>query len=141
MTTRDSQGRWKAGTSPNPAGRPRGVGLSAQMRDALRQATPLVLKSMIQRAIAGDSKAAALILSRSLPELRQQDEPLVVDLGDGSAADRGRRVVDALAAGELSPLQAEAALATLANLARLIESTELEARISQLEAAQKRLGS
>lgn len=36
-------------------------------------------------------------------------------------------------------MQAEAALATLTNLARLIESTELETRIAQLEAAQKKV--
>ena len=136
---RDAQGRWKAGQSPNPAGRPKGVGLTAQMREALKQATPLVLKSMIQRAIDGDTKAAAIVLARSMPELRPTDEVLPIDLGDGTAADRGRRAVDALATGEVSPQQAEAALATLTSLARLVESTELEARIAQLEATQKKL--
>lgn len=133
MSKRDTRGRFVPGQSPNPSGRPKGVGLSAQMREALRQATPLVLKAMIQRAIDGDAKAAGLILSRSLPELRQQDEPLPVDLGAGSAADRGRRIVDALSFGEISPTQAEAALATLTSLARLIESAELEQRIQALE--------
>lgn len=136
--TRDAQGRWKAGQSPNPAGRPKGVGLTAQMREALKQATPLVLKAMIQRAIAGDTKAAAVVLARSMPELRPTDEALPIDLGDGTAADRGRRVVDALAAGELSPMQAEQALATLTGLARLIEVTELEQRVALVEAALKR---
>lgn len=95
----------------------------------------MVLKAMILRALDGDAKAAALILARSLPELRQVDEALPVDLGDGSIADRGRRVVDALAAGELSPMQADAAMTTLASLARLIETAELERRVAELEAA------
>lgn len=93
---------------------------------------------MLERVLDGDVKAAALILSRSLPELSQQDEPLPVDLGVGGAADRGRRVVDALAAGELTPQQAEQAMAALMRLVGLIEAAELDRRVSSLEIAPRR---
>lgn len=113
--------------------------MSADLRRALQGVAPGILKRMCEAALAGDVRAAELVLSRTLASLRQTDEALPVDLGDGSAADRGRRVVDALSVGEVSPMQAEAALATLTSLARLIESVELEQRIAALEAAAEKL--
>lgn len=136
--SRDTSGRFTRGSSGNLSGRPPGRGLTHQMRDALRQATPLVLRAMVAKAIDGDVKAASVVLARALPELRQQDEALPVGLGSGSAADRGRRVVDALAAGELTPQQAEQAMSSLMGLVKLIEAAELERRVAELEQAQNK---
>lgn len=142
MTKRTPSGKFARGTSGNPRGRPVGRGLTQQMREALRQATPAVLKAMLTRAVEGDTRAAAVILARSLPELRPSDEPIPADLiGEGTPAQRGRAVADALARGELTPTQATAAMDALATLGKLIESSELEARIAALEAAAKRLQS
>ena len=46
------------GQSGNPQGRPKGSGLSAQLRAAIEQDAPSIIKAMIEQAKAGDMQAA-----------------------------------------------------------------------------------
>ena len=136
-TPRDSAGRWKKGCTGNAKGRPPGAGRIARMREALADDVPAILTVLKEQALAGDVGAARLLLERALPPLRALEPAAELpDLPESaSPAEVGRAVINAAASGEVSPSQAAALLGAVASLARVIEVSELEARIQALEAA------
>jgi hypothetical protein len=127
--------KFKAGQSGNPRGRPRGKrNSSAEMRDAIAMRIPDVIERVIAAALDGDAAAAKLLLDRSLPPLRPRDEAVALPVpADTHLSTRGEAVVQALMAGQLGADIANATLSALAHQARLVESTELEQRVSELE--------
>ena len=131
-------GRWKAGESGNPAGRKPGSGEVAEMRAAMAMHVPAVLTVLVQRAMAGDIGATRLLLERTIAPLKASEEMARLALTDGTLTEQGRAVLAAVAAGELSPGQGAALLASLGALAKLTEADELERRIAALEGMQCR---
>ena len=128
-------GRWKAGESGNPAGRKPGSGEVAKMRAAMAKHVPALLTVLVERAMDGDIGAARLLLERTIAPLKASEETARLALPDGTLTEQGRAVVAAVAAGELSPGQGAALLASLGTLARLTEADEMERRIAALEGA------
>ena len=126
-------GRWKAGESGNPAGRKPGSGEVAKMRAAMAKHVPALLAVLVARAMGGDIGAARLLLERTIAPLKASEETARLALPDGTLTEQGRAVVAAVAAGELSPGQGAALLASLGSLAKLTEADELERRIAALE--------
>lgn len=63
-------GRWKAGESGNPAGRPPGVGEVSKLRAAIDERVPDLLAAMMTRALDGDAGAARLLLERAIAPLK-----------------------------------------------------------------------
>lgn len=125
--------KWQKGCSGNPAGRPRGIRNSASViRAQLLADCPDIIAVMTERAKAGDAAAAKLLLDRCLPALRPGDLPMQTQLASDITA-APRAVFAALASGELTPDEAHTVAATLAALTRVIESTELVARLDELE--------
>lgn len=134
MTTNPKRpGRWKAGESGNPAGRPTGSGQVAKLRAAISEHVPDIIIKLVAMAKGGDAASARLLLERVLPPIKASEQPAPLSLPDGSLTDQGRAVLRAAAAGDLSPGQATQMLSGLAALANLIETDELEGRISALE--------
>ncbi|WP_292446088.1 DUF5681 domain-containing protein [Methylibium sp.] len=127
------QGRWKAGQSGNPRGRPAGSGEVAKFRAAIAEQVPALIEKLLARAIEGDVGAARLLLERTVPPIRATEQAAPLELPDGSLTEQGRAVLNAAASGDLSPGQAAQLLAGLAALAKLIETDELAARIAALE--------
>ena len=128
-------GRWKAGESGNPAGRKLGSGEVAKMRAAMAEHVPALVAVLVERAMGGDIGAARLLLERTIAPLKASEETARLALPDGTLTEQGRAVVAAVAAGELSPGQGAALLASLGTLARLTEADEMERRIAALEGA------
>jgi hypothetical protein len=124
---------WKPGESGNPNGRPAGTGEVARMRAAMAEHVPAVVAKLVESALAGDVGSARLLLERTIPPLKASEEKTELSMPDGTLTDQGRAVVAAIAAGELAPGQGSALLASLGTLAKLIETSELETRIAQLE--------
>jgi translation elongation factor EF-Tu-like GTPase len=129
--------KFKPGQSGNPRGRPRGKRNSnVEMRDAIAQRIPDVVSRVVIAALSGDMTAAKLLLDRVLPPLRPRDEPVPLPVPlSANLSGRGEVVVQALMAGRLSATDASAILGALAHQARLLESTELDRRVSELEKA------
>ena len=127
-------GRWRAGSSGNPKGRPPGTGQVAKFRAAIAERVPELLTAMMERALAGDTGAARLVLERTVPPLRAADLPEPLNLpDDGSLTEQGQAIVRAIAKGELAPAQGAQLLVGLRALARVREVDELSARLDALE--------
>lgn len=127
------EGRWKAGESGNPKGRPTGTGKVAQVRAAIAEHIPELVQALVAKAINGDVGAARLLLERTIAPLRAIEPAQILSLPNGSLTDRGRAVLTAVAAGELAPSQGASLLGAIGALARVAEIDELITRIEALE--------
>lgn len=125
------------GQSGNPAGKPKGA---KDKRTALRElltphAADLVQKA-VDLALAGDTTALRICIDRIMPAVRAKDSPISLpELSElsGSLTEQGRIVLDALAAGAITPDEANAVMQVIAAQARIVEVDELEKRIATLE--------
>lgn len=131
---RGARGRFAPGNKLSP-GRPPGRGYIAELRATLATDLDKIIEQLRTQALAGDAQAIRIILDRVLPALRPVDMPTPLALpAHGSLADQARAVVLAAAVGDLAPAQAAQLITGLGGVAKIIESTELEARIAALEA-------
>lgn len=136
MTTKAPRGRpFKPGASGNPSGRPPGrPDRRTALREALADHLPEIVNKLIAAAKDGDMRAVELVLSRCLPALRPQGQAVKFKLDpSGNLADAGRDVLVAVAAGEIDPATGKGLLDALAGLTRIVELTEIEARLRALE--------
>jgi len=133
-------GRWKAGQSGNPKGRPAGTGKVAEIRVAIAAHVPELLQALVAKALAGDVGSARLLLERTVAPLRAVEPAQALTLPDGTLTDQGRAVLKAVAAGELAPGQGASLLSAIGALARVAEIDELTARIEALETAHANKG-
>ena len=127
------------GQSGNPQGRPKGSGLSAQLRAAIEQDAPSIIKAMIEQAKAGDMQAAKALLDRVLPALKPESQAIHLPelVAAGTMAEKARAAIDAAGAGAVSPSAASDLVAAIAGLARVVEVTELQQRLDELERMMK----
>jgi hypothetical protein len=130
---RTADGRFAPGHSGNPAGRPRGSrNRSTLFLDALREGErELIARSVIEQALCGDKVAARFCAARIEAAERARPDTITLPLEPGEALNPfivHVRLIQAMAAGEISPFEALAAARLLAakrNLA-LYDETELD---------------
>lgn len=81
---------WYAGMpSPNPKGRPVGItDRKAKLAQRMLADANGIIGVMVEKAMEGDSGAAALILSRVMPALRGQTEKVQFDFDPTSSTAR-----------------------------------------------------
>lgn len=128
---------WKKGVSANPAGRPKGTSLSKRERiaQALNGDGPEVVRKIIDAALAGDMTAAGLVLSRLMPPVKAQSEPVQFSLDPELPIGKQiEAVLGAVAAGEVPPDVGQQIIAMIGTLSNVRKNEELEQRIIQLEA-------
>lgn len=126
--------KFKKGQSGNPAGKPKGA---KDKRTALRaliepHAEKLVNK-VVEMALTGDTIALRICIDRIIPALKPTDRPVTIDPLIGTLADQGRTALNALSSGQITPDEASTVMQTISSQARIIETTELEGRICELE--------
>ena len=123
------------GQSGNPQGRPKGSGLSAQLRAAIEQDAPSIIKAMIEQAKAGDMQAAKTLLDRVLPALKPESQAIHLPelVAAPTLADKAKAAIDAAGAGDIAPSAASDMVSAIAGLAKIIETTELQKRLEALE--------
>jgi hypothetical protein len=129
------------GQSGNPLGRPRGARNKATiMAEALLddQAEGIIHK-VIEKAMEGDTTALRLCLERLLPPRRDRsvgfELPPIGSAGDVLKASSS--ILAACADGALSPSEAAEIMDLLSRQIRMLEVTEIEARLTALEKAQR----
>ena len=124
---------FKPGQSGNPRGRPPGRGEPARLREVIAAHVPDIIEAMAQKARDGDAAAARLLLDRSYAPLKATEQPTPISIAGETLTEKGRAVLDAVAAGQLTPAQAAQLLAGIGSLARTTEIDELAARVAALE--------
>ncbi len=69
------------GASGNPAGRPKGIkDKRHRFNEAIESMIPEVLESVFRKAVAGDMTAAKMLLDRSLPTKRPEQERVQIPI-------------------------------------------------------------
>jgi uncharacterized protein DUF5681 len=128
---------FKPGMSGNPAGRPKGARhrvtmLAEQLLDGDAKE---IIRKTITLGLAGEVAALRLLLDRILPPRR--DRPVAFSLPalttPHDAAAALAALVDAVAAGNLTPQEACDLSGLIGNFVRAIETVALEERVHLLE--------
>lgn len=133
---------WKRGQSGNPRGKPKG---------ATNKATRLALKlfegdikdiavEVIKQAKGGDLTAARLVLDKLVPNAKERTVELPCMPGIETAAgvaEAQAAILQAVAAGDLTPGEASTLSGIVENRRKAIETQELEHRIQALEEQSK----
>ena len=126
------------GQSGNPKGKPKGVRhMATQISYALLDGNlQEVLKTVVERAKNGDMAACRMILDKVLPNTK--DRTIALDLPDVDDLDgvglAQTKILTAVAAGDITPNEGERVASIVEARRRSLETIDLEARISSLEA-------
>jgi hypothetical protein len=133
---------FERGKSGNPKGRPKGARNSATvLAEALLDGeVNAITRKLIEKALDGDTTALRLCLERLLPPRRGRAVAFELPTKIETAADAVRAssfVLKACAAGILSPSEASEIVGVISSHIRLLETTEIEARLIALEKAQQ----
>ena len=124
------------GVSGNPRGRPKNKSAPPMLRMAIAERMPEILQMLIDSALKGDISAATSLLNRCVPVLKP--ETLTVNLPvSESLSEQGSEVLNAIMTGKIAPDIGVQLLTALASQSKIIEFTELEARLTALEVAKK----
>ena len=137
-TGRKQDGTFKPGQSGNPAGRPKGARHATTLAvEALLQGEHEKLtRAAIDKALEGDTTALRLCLDRIAPARR--DSPVSFSLPAVETAQdavtASSALLAAVAGGEVTPDEAGRVMSLLSAHKTLVETYDLERRITELEA-------
>lgn len=127
---------WQPGCpSPNPKGRPPGLPdkrlLATQaMLDEMRN----IVAVLVGKALEGDTNAASIVLSKVMPSLKAQTQPVQFALDTSAPISvQVASVLDGIADGSVAPDVGRLIIESIKALAEVRASEELEARIALLE--------
>lgn len=130
--------RFEPGRSGNPKGKPRGTKhVSTKLRDAIASDLHAIVAALIEKAKDGDTGAASLLFSRTLPPLRPQSDPVDAELPGNTPDERAESVINAALAGKISPTAASEIIGLLTQQCRIKEIGELSERLERIENALK----
>ena len=131
------QGKFAKGHSGNSAGKPRGARhYTTRIAEALFEGEAEVLvRKVIELAMAGDVAALKLCLDRITPPRRDRSVHLKVPVtNDTSPVAACDEIMQALASGQLTPNEAATIADVIESRCRVLEHVELIGRIEALEA-------
>lgn len=127
---------FEKGKSGNPNGRPPGTDdKRRESRKLLEAHKEDLIKKVVEMALNGDTSALKICIDRIIPALRPKDAPILLAKPDGGLSEYGRTVLEAMAAGDISPDEATTVMGAISAQARIVEVDELEKRVAALEAA------
>jgi Family of unknown function (DUF5681) len=138
--TRDGGGRFRAGVSGNPRGRPRGARdartvILGQLLDADGAA---IVSRLVEQAKAGEAWAVRLVIERLLPRHERRvsvELPTVTDAASVGGAIAA--VIDLAADGQLTIEEARGFLGLIEQQRRSVETSDLAIRLELLESELK----
>lgn len=129
-----TSGRFKPGQSGNKTGKPRGPGQAGRLRAAMADKLDAVVDVLILKAMAGDTQAAGLLLSRCLPPLKPAGEVVSVRMPKGSMTDQARAVVRSMASGRIPEGQGVALVNALASITKMKSIEDITAEVEAIRA-------
>ena len=122
------------GKSGNPAGRPKGIRDRRLALQALIEPhAEALVHQLVQRALDGDTAALRIAIERLVPSLKAVDLPVPLPNLSGPLSQQGAKVLGAMSRGEIGTSDAKQVIDALSAQARLLEISELERRIIELE--------
>ena len=125
--------QFSKGVSGNPTGRPKGIkDKRHRYSEAIDSMIPQVLDSVFQRAIAGDMTAAKMLLDRTLPNKRPEQERVEISR-TGNIVSDAQNVLRSVLDGEVSPDVGASLVSAMTSVLKAIEVEELAKRIEALE--------
>jgi Family of unknown function (DUF5681) len=133
--SRNPDGTFASGNPGKPKGsRHRATQAVEAMLEGQQEA---LTQAAIDKALEGDVTALRLCIDRIAPA--RKDTPVSFQLPEidtaKDAANAGRTILKAVAAGEITPLEAATVMGLVEQFRRTLETTELEQRIIALETA------
>lgn len=133
---RRPDGTFPPGVSGNRAGMRKGTKHTrTQLADALKENGAALLQVAIDKALAGDTAALTLCLSRLVPVLKPKGERVQFALDIAKPRhEQCQQIVAAVAAGELDVDAGKLLIDCITAAANLCAVDELEARLAALEA-------
>ena len=127
-----------AGTSGNPAGRPKGARnrTTVAVEEILDGEADALARKAIELALAGDTVALRLCLERIAPAKRERPTPFALPKLEtaADAVQASAALVEAVAAGELTTAQAAELGKLVESYIKAIEVTDVIERLERLEA-------
>ena len=129
---RDSGGRWTAGQSGNPSGRPQGA--TSRLLTLAREGALELWPQVMALARGGDMEALKAVLALGMPKGKPvaEVEPLPSFPAEDSLTAQAKEVLRAAAAGELSTDTAGALVSMLGTAARIDEISQLREQVESL---------
>ena len=125
------------GVSGNPTGRPKGIkDKRHRFNEAIESMIPDVLESVFQKAVAGDMTAAKMLLDRTLPNKRPEQERVEIE-HSGNIASDAQNVLRGVLDGEVSTDVGASLVSAMTSVLKAIEVEELAKRIEALEEAKQ----
>jgi hypothetical protein len=130
-------GRFRKGTSGNPVGKARGTRnkVTIAVEGLMGKYGEQVAARMVKRAVDGDVGAARLILDRVAPVRRGRPVHLKIgEIGDAaSVMNVHAALLTEVAAGRLTPEEAEPVSAMLGTHLKTIETVDIDRRLREVE--------
>lgn len=132
-TYTDENGKFAQG---NP-GKPRGTRhrVTRAVEELLEGQSEVITQKAVDMALEGDSTALRLCLERIAPT--RKDAPVNFDLpaiqSAEEASEAAQAVLQAVSQGEITPLEGATVMGLIEQFRRVLETTELERRITALE--------
>lgn len=132
-TYTDENGKFAQG---NP-GKPRGTRhrVTRAVEELLEGQSEVITQKAVDMALEGDSTALRLCLERIAPT--RKDAPVNFDLpaiqSAEEASEAAQAVLQAVSQGEITPLEGATIMGLIEQYRRVLETTELEKRITALE--------
>ena len=129
---------WQPGQSGNPSGRPKGSKnkkpAKSECVELLESKAPELIEKVIAQALSGDMRAMAICIDRLYPSLKSRDQAVSLEgFRLGTLVEKGEIVLATLGEGKLTSSEATQLMQSINHQARLIETEELQQRISVLE--------
>ena len=133
---RNEKGRFRPGTSGNPAGKKPGTRNRATiLKEALRDGEDTaVARIVIDKALAGDAVAARFLLERLEPKPRGRPIHLEIPQGEspaGAVVAAFNAALRAMAAGEITPDEALIVARFLEGRMRVLKAWQLEQKLTR----------
>ncbi|MEX0328428.1 MAG: DUF5681 domain-containing protein [Ruegeria sp.] len=124
--------------APGNSGRPRGARhrITRAVEELLEGQSEQITQKAVEMALEGDSTALRLCLERIAPT--RKDAPVNFELppikSAEDASEAAQAVLQAVSQGEVTPLEGATVMGLVEQFRRVLETTELERRITALEA-------
>ncbi len=131
--------KFEKGQSGNPKGRPKGVRnkTTLAVEALLEGEAEAITRKAIEKAKEGDMAAIRLCLDRLVPPVK--DKPVTFEMPQmekaADAVAAGAAIVEAVAAGELTPGEANELMKIVESYTRTLQVFDFEDRLERLEQA------